>query len=567
MSCALNCEDANTHLLDVLEDYCKARDTSLNARQWLSLARAEASRFPEALLVVAAAALYVAAAVLHARSAPPIGAAPNSDGNMYAATAALLLIMLCAQIALSAWRARLESTERMSILRQRVIFFIKNRFHYESVASARLRVPPFESLVLVLRDRMWMRLPLAVLVENDIIQLSAGEVPPCRVRPVVRRVGDAALFDDVGDSVQGSEGGAALVSTSASSIELAPVAASTASAAAGLYRVAEEPSVRLIDGVFGDAVRRPPTMFAHYTRILRRTNAVLLAGGVALGLVLRFLSLYLPAFVAGSACTSSAPSAWLYSHDFIAYVGTLLLPLSFVSLPTLLFALDAAAHAFLFAAHEETQRQISALRPKLKSAEEKPNWDDEEVVPPQLIRRSVRKALQSHFATTQNDDDNSSSSGDRSDDSDSSDDYRHHRSAYRRDEANSGGAQRRDGDDDDEGDAHDAELSAFADSPSMMLTAAIQPSGAILNSRMSASVVFVQFCLTHFNTLHSYFFASLSSHSLSYLSRVFQWQPTKCGSNSSPLRAASRPTSRSRRNRFTRSARSITFALSTSRAC
>jgi hypothetical protein len=80
-------------------------------------------------------------------------------------------------------------------------------------------------------------------------------------------------------------------------------------------------------------------------------------------MLLRFFSLYLPSYA--SNC-SSLPSPWLYSHSLIAFAGELLLPISFVSLPALLFVLDAAAHAYLFAAHEETQRQISALRPKLR---------------------------------------------------------------------------------------------------------------------------------------------------------------------------------------------------------
>jgi hypothetical protein len=181
---------------------------------------------------------------------------------------------------------RFQSIERVGVLRQRVIFFIKNRFQYQSASSLRFRVPPLDKLVLVLRDRMWMRLPVQVLVSGDVIQLFAGEPAPCRVRPIVRRA-DSDLFEDLdGELCIGEEWDRQLTSFTLSPlvqneafVELSPLKPAVSlqnKPTQAFFRVIEEPSLTLIDTVFGDALQRPQTMFANYARILRRTNFYLL---------------------------------------------------------------------------------------------------------------------------------------------------------------------------------------------------------------------------------------------------------------------------------------------------
>ncbi len=118
-------------------------------------------------LVLASAALYILAAVWHVYSltggAPD--SVPNSDAGMFLTTAVILLVHLIAQVAAFAWRKRIEvcieklisrtrpelfshlilaficclclfqSKEQLGVLAQRVIFFIKNRFQYESAGA------------------------------------------------------------------------------------------------------------------------------------------------------------------------------------------------------------------------------------------------------------------------------------------------------------------------------------------------------------------------------------------------------------------------------------------------
>jgi hypothetical protein len=166
------------------------------------------------------------------------------------------------------------------------------------------------------------------------------------------------------------------------------------------FRVECDPSLELVQLVFGsdseaastNILRRPPSMFEQYARILRRMNALMMTVGVLLAILLRLLSLFLPVFF-GATCSglpsfnttfsisspSSVPlpssssssslsssSSWLLAHELIAFSAALLLPMSCLSAPAFLLFLDVFVHAFVFAVHAETHRQISALHPKLR---------------------------------------------------------------------------------------------------------------------------------------------------------------------------------------------------------
>ena len=102
------------------------------------------------------------------------------------------------------------------------------------------------------------------------------------------RRADAALFDDCGAELTAGQIWDAPISQPAHSIPrsdsrngvaielglMRDISAAPAQASA-FFRVTEEPCLRQINGVFGDSIQKPPTMFANYTRILRRTNAIL----------------------------------------------------------------------------------------------------------------------------------------------------------------------------------------------------------------------------------------------------------------------------------------------------
>ena len=96
-----------------------------------------------------------------------------------ASLAVLFLVSALISACVTTWRKKLSHEERLQVVKAH-----RNRLKTLKAGLVLSELPPSSSLIQTFRDGFWSQIPSNALVEGDIIQLTTGDIAPCRLKSV-----------------------------------------------------------------------------------------------------------------------------------------------------------------------------------------------------------------------------------------------------------------------------------------------------------------------------------------------------------------------------------------------